>query len=516
MAKEIHWADLAAENLIKIKNKKKYTCASGITPSGVVHIGNFREIITTALVAQALKDKGKEVRFIYSWDDYDVFRKVPENMPKKEILKEYLGKPIVDVPDTYGCHKSYAIHNEKEFEKNLPNIGINVEFIYQNEMYRKSKYAEEIKKALNSREIIKEILNKYREEPLPESWYPLSVFCDKCKDDNTEVLDYDENYLVIYKCNKCGLKESFDLRKKGIAKLPWRVDWPMRWYYEDVDFEPGGKDHSVVGGSFTTAKDIVKMVWNKNAPYYTMYDFVSIKGRGGKMSKSAGNIITLNEILEIYPPEMTRWIFASTRPNTELTISFDLDVINLYEEFDKCERIYFGKQKIDEALLEKEKRIYELSCMDIPKKMLLQLPFRHLTNILQVNELNVNKTLLYLEIKKEDEKRIKERIICAKNWLEKYAPEEFKFKINENPSKVSLKEKEIVKEVITILEKSKLDDETLHKEFYEIAQKLKIEVKDFFKIMYKILINKERGPKLANFMLTIGQKRVIILLKKAI
>ena len=68
-AREIHWADLAAENLINAKDQDKYTCASGITPSGKVHIGNFREAITTELVTRALKDKGKKVRFIYSWDD---------------------------------------------------------------------------------------------------------------------------------------------------------------------------------------------------------------------------------------------------------------------------------------------------------------------------------------------------------------------------------------------------------------------------------------------------------------
>ena len=109
-----HWADLAAERVIKEKgNKKKYVCAAGITPSGIVHIGNFREIITVDLVVRALKEKGKDVRFIYSWDDYDRFRKVPKNMPKQEILGKYIGIPIVDTPDVFGCHNSYAEHFEK-------------------------------------------------------------------------------------------------------------------------------------------------------------------------------------------------------------------------------------------------------------------------------------------------------------------------------------------------------------------------------------------------------------------
>ena len=116
-----HWADLIAEQIIKERGKKtKYVCAAGITPSGTVHIGNFREIITVDLVSRALKERGKNARFIYSWDDYDRFRKVPKNMPKQELLQKYLGMPIVDTPDVFGCHKSYAEHLEKELEDSLP------------------------------------------------------------------------------------------------------------------------------------------------------------------------------------------------------------------------------------------------------------------------------------------------------------------------------------------------------------------------------------------------------------
>ena len=81
-----HWTDIAAENIIREKgDKENYVLAAGITPSGVVHVGNFREMITVDLVKRALEKKGKKVRFLYSWDDYDVFRKVPSNMPNQEM-----------------------------------------------------------------------------------------------------------------------------------------------------------------------------------------------------------------------------------------------------------------------------------------------------------------------------------------------------------------------------------------------------------------------------------------------
>ena len=101
MAEKYFWADKIAEDVIKEnKGKSVLVCASGITPSGQVHIGNFREVITTDLVVRVLKDKGKDVKFIYSWDDFDRFRKVPSNVSKD--YEKYLGMPISDIPSPFG------------------------------------------------------------------------------------------------------------------------------------------------------------------------------------------------------------------------------------------------------------------------------------------------------------------------------------------------------------------------------------------------------------------------------
>ena len=109
---DMHWADKAAERVIKEKgNKSGYVCASGITPSGTIHIGNFREIITTDLIAKALQKKGKSVKFLYSWDDFDRLRKIPPNVDKK--WAGYIGMPPSKVPDPFNCHESYALHFEK-------------------------------------------------------------------------------------------------------------------------------------------------------------------------------------------------------------------------------------------------------------------------------------------------------------------------------------------------------------------------------------------------------------------
>lgn len=515
--KNAFWADNASEQVIKRK-KKVYVCEAGISPSGTIHFGNFREVITVDIVERALKIKDKKTKFIYSWDDYDRLRKVPSNVPKE--WEKYIGMPYSGVPDPFNCCSSYAEHFEKEFENSLAPVGIRPEFIRQSEKYMKCEYSEEIKKAMNRREKIREILNKYRTHDLPKKWFPLTIYCEKCKKDSTEIIDYDEKYSVSYKC-ECRHKDKIDFRKKGIVKLLWRVDWPMRWGYNGVDFEPGGKEHSTPGGSLTTSKEIVETVWDKKAPVYQKYEFIILKGCGGKMAGSLGNAISLSEVLEIYEPEIVRWMFAGTRPNSEFFVSFDLDVLKNYEDFDRCERVYFKKEKTkNEKEIEKNKRVYESSCVgDVPKKMPMQVSFRHIANLLQIYHKNIDKAVEVCNVKtKRDIDKLRARAKCALNWIEKYAPDNFKFEIQEKVSEkinLSEKQKNALHEVANALEEKEFDEKSLFEEFYDVSKKNDLNHTDFFKAAYLVLLNKERGPKLANFVLILGKEKVIELFRKA-
>ena len=510
----VHWADNIAKRVISSKgDKDKYVVAAGITPSGTIHIGNFREIITVDLVAKALADLGKKVRFLYSWDDYDVFRKVPKNMPKQDMLKEYLRKPIVDIPDPYETEESYARHHEAEIEKFLPMLNINPEYLYQAKKYRNLEYVEGIKKTLQNKEKIRLILDKYRKEPLADNWVPLFGYNPETNDDNVEFSDYNGEYTIKMRAKGSKAWKNIDIRESPFLSLPWRVDWPMRWAHEQVDFEPGGKEHSTLGGSYSTAKEIVK-IFGWTAPEYEKYDFITIKGAGGKISSSSGNVITLGDCLEVFEPELLRWMFVSTRPGTEFAISFDLDVIKLYEDFDKCERIYYKEQDAKEKEYIKQKRIYELSCVsEPPKKMPYQPSFRHLTTILSICSLDIDKTVeRYSEFisNKNDENKLRKRAQCAKNWIEKYAPEEFKFFVNDSLPKLKLdkKMKTALLAAADILEEKNWDAGDLHKKFYDIIEENGIDNKEFFKICYNIIISKDKGPKLASFILSIGKDKV--------
>ena len=513
-----HWTDVTAEKVIREKgDKNEYTVAAGITPSGTVHIGNFREIITVDLVRRALEARGKKVRFIYSWDDYDVFRKVPKNMPKQEELKKELRKPIVDVFDPYGKDESYARHNQISVEEDVKKVGINPEFIYQSKEYRKCRYAKEIRHALKHSKEIRTILDKHRENPFPKDWLPVAVFSKKLDTDEVTNLRYDGEWGLSYDLED-GTTETIDFRKDGNVKLKWRTDWPMRWFIEKVDFEPGGKDHSTAGGSYDTGKEIIKL-WNFTAPTYIMYDFINVKGGNGKMSSSKGDVVTLNDVLEVYEPEIVRYIFAGTRANREFAISFDVDVITTYEEFDRVERLFFDVETANEKKTAQAKAAYKLSAVkEIPKSMPYQPGFRHLTTVLQINQLDVDKTIGFFEneLKNEfDKERLRTRAICVKNWLEKYAPEEFKFSVQEKCQvKVDEKIRLLLQKIAEKLIEKEWTDKELHEEIYILTRNAEIEPKEFFKIAYNVLINKNKGPRLASFILEIGREKVAELFKQ--
>ncbi|MDR3020647.1 MAG: lysine--tRNA ligase [Treponema sp.] len=537
-----HWADEAAAKIIFEKGEKElYTCASGITPSGSIHIGNFREIISVELVARALRDMGKNARFIYSWDDYDVFRKVPQNMPNREELEKYLRFPITMVPDPWERDENYARHHEADVERILPVVGILPEYIYQAEHYRASRYAQGIRKALEKRDALREILDKFRDEDhkIQGEWWPVSVFCEKCNMDKTEIESWDGEWGLSYNCKNCGNKEKLDIQNAKGIKLSWRIDWPMRWEYEKVDFEPAGKDHHSQGGSFDTARHVSKDVYDWDAPVTFRYDFIGTKGLPGKMSSSSGNVITIEDVLKVYTPEVARYLFSGTRPNTEFTISFDLDVIKIYEDYDKTERIAWKMENAkDETAYQKEKRIYELSQVgvdgrsprleDMPSPY--QIPFRHLCNLIQIADGDIEKALEDLSSgndgpKPEQLPALRARAERAIYWVENCAPEDFRFRLlpaggasalsqeeSEKLRSLSDTEKNAVRilrdDVVKNIE-SFADDKVCSSAIYAAAEKAGIDGKTLFAAAYQALIGKDQGPRLANFLRSIDKERLL-------
>jgi lysyl-tRNA synthetase class 1 len=462
-------------------------------------------------------------------------------MPKQEELKKYLRFPITLVPDPWDRDSSYARHHEVNVETALPLVGIHPEYLYQAPNYQASKYAEGIRKALEHKETLKNILDKFRDEDhkIQGEWWPVSVFCSSCNKDETQIDGWDGEWNLSYLCEACGHKETADIRSAKGVKLVWRVDWPMRWEYEKVDFEPAGKDHHSQGGSFDTARHVCKDVYGWDAPVSFRYDFIGIKGVSGKMASSKGEVIDLPDLLRVYTPELCRYLFAGTRPNTEFTISFDLDVIKIYEDYDKTERIAW---KIEAAknqdIFLREKRIYELSQSELsgegksqmPAIMPFQVPFRHLCNLIQIADGDIEKTLGALQSAAggptvEQLPRLRARAECAKYWVAECAPEDFRFKLKQGGSEtVSLTgadltevEKKAVRSlrdtVIANIE-NYADDKACAEAIYKVAEEQGMEGKVLFRAAYQALIGKDQGPRLANFLRSINKEQLLRILEK--
>lgn len=516
MAKDVHWADKAAENLIHKNPKKKlFTLAAGISPSGTVHIGNFRDLITAEAVSRALKDKGKKVRFLFSWDDYDRLRKIPKNISNN--FEKYIGLPYSKVPNPFEKTGSYAEHFEKELEKDIPTLGVNPEFIYQTKMYAAGKYKEGIIEAMKKRKQIALILADFRTQGFTEkeveNYYPLEIYCENCNKDFTKIESYDEKTNEVeYSC-KCGNKNKINLKEKNIGKLQWKVDWAMRWKYEDVCFEPGGKDHSSPQGSYQVARRISKEVFDFEPPMYQPYDFIGLSGLSSKMSGSTGINISPGNLLNIYEPELLRWLFLRTLPTKQFDFCFDSEIIRQYDEFDR-------EQKNYKDLKENKKRALELSKIKTKFIAKNNISFRLIGNIGQITQGNIKEVQRILKETgdKSNKDSIKRRLILSQNWISEFSPEN-KIELLKNGNEKYFKKLEKLEKQELINFFSNIEDnwslDKLTNLAYEVPKQdgldekqLRNRQREFFKNVYMFLIGKETGPRLPTFLISIGKDKI--------
>ena len=287
----------------------------------------------------------------------------------------------------------------------------------------------------------------------------------------------------------------------------------MRWAYEQVDFEPGGKDHSSEGGSFDTAKEIVRKVYDFHPPEFLHYDFVRIKGKGGKISSSSGDVLTLEDLLEVYEPEIIRHFFVSMRPNVEFAIDLSDEVIKNYDVYDRLERQYYGEEPIKAGKEKFSQRVYEMCQVgEVSDTMAYQPSFRHLTSIVQIYAFDLAKIVNFYQnkgyLKSEfDRKKLEMRSEKAINWIKKYANETFCFSLHKSPldfSKIPVDYRKGLVELkkLTILEKKQdnSDEKAFFDQIYQLIKKENLDNVEFFKSVYQCLIGKDSGPRIASFL----------------
>jgi lysyl-tRNA synthetase, class I len=527
------------------------TCASGISPSGPVHLGNLRELMVPHLIADEVRRDGAPCRHILSWDDYDRLRRVPAGFPAE--FAEHIGRPLSAVPDPCGLHLNWAEHFKAPLRNSLAQLGVRVTEISQTEMYTSGAYTAQIVLAMRRRAEIGAILAKYRtkratkpEDAKPEDtegtddtsddgpqtagYYPFRPYCAVCGRDDTTVTAFDDETTEIsYTCG-CGARIGPTPIAQVAGKLAWKVDWPMRWAYERVTFEPAGVDHSSPGSSFTVGAELVP-IFGGELPLHFAYSFVGTKG-SAKMSGSAGGAPTPADALEIFEAPLVRWLYARRRPEQAITLAFDAEVGRVYDEWDKLTRQVADGEAVasDVATFARASGTSDGPLPVTPRP----LPFRTLASVADITAGDQPQILRILRDLTEPAPvatlaEVEPRLDCAAAWVAGYVAPADRTQIRAEPDLARLEAlTEPERGALKLLTEAMTADwslDGLTTLLYGIP-KLQLglpitapptrEIKElqrtWFILLYELLIDAVTGPRLPTLLLALGPDRVRSLL----
>ncbi len=271
---------------------------TGYGPSGLPHIGTFNEVLRTTLVRHAFEAMSDiPTRLIAFSDDMDGLRKVPDNVPNGDMLREHLGKPLAKIPDPFGCHESFAHHNNAMLRQFLDAYGFDYEFLSATDCYGSGRFDEALRGVLRHYEgIMGVMLPTLRKER--QATYspvlPISAKSGIVLQVPIEVVDADAGLIRFWDEGEMVTQSILG----GAAKLQWKVDWAMRWVALGVDYEMAGKD---LIDSVTQSSKIARVLGARPPEGFNYEMFLDEKGE--KISKSKGNGLSLDQWLTYGPQE---------------------------------------------------------------------------------------------------------------------------------------------------------------------------------------------------------------------
>ncbi|WP_327245773.1 lysine--tRNA ligase [Streptomyces sp. NBC_01320] len=569
---EADWVSRFADDVIAESERrapgKPVVVASGLSPSGPIHLGNLREVMTPHLVADEIRRRGHQVRHLISWDDYDRYRKVPAGVPGvDESWAEHIGKPLTSVPAPAGsAYPNWAEHFKAAMTAALDELGVEYDGISQTEQYTMGAYREQILHAMRHRADIDAVLDRYRTKKDPAAagkgkkpqqqkkvdeaeleaeagsgaaseddgsggsagYFPYKPYCGNCEKDLTTVTSYDDETTELnYTCTACGFAETVRLNEFNRGKLVWKVDWPMRWAYEGVIFEPSGVDHSSPGSSFVVGGQIVREVFDGVQPIGPMYAFVGISGMA-KMSSSKGGVPTPADALKIMEAPLLRWLYARRKPNQSFKIAFDQEIQRLYDEWDSLAR-----KVADGSVLPADAAAYAraigTAAGELPSTP-RPLPYRTLASVVDITAGHDEQTLRILsELDPEnpigslDEAR--PRLDRAENWITNQVPADARTIVRDEPDKELLGSLDDQGRRSLRLLLDGLDThwslDGLTTLVYGVPKalaglepdakptpELKAAQRSFFVLLYQLLVGRDTGPRLPTLLLAVGADRV--------
>ena len=504
------WPFVEAKKIIRerkknIESKGKITLQTGYGPSGLPHIGTFGEVARTSMIVNALNhltDLPKEI--ITFSDDMDGLRKVPENVPNQEILNANLHKPLTVVPDPFGKFNSFGEHNNEMLKDFLNKFGFKYSFKSSTELYKSGKFNETLKLILSNYKgimnIILPTLGKERQQTY-SPFLPICPISGAVLEIPIKEID-ENNSKVLFDNNGTDLEKSI---LNGDCKLQWKVDWAMRWYALDVDFEMYGKD--LIESAILSTK-IIRLLGKPNPSGFAYELFLDEKGE--KISKSKGNGVTIDQWLEYASPESLS-LYMYQNPKRAKKLYADV-VPKAVDEYLNCID-KFNEQDSKNQLLNPVWHVHN----GFPPDEKIVMPFSMLLNIVGSSNAKT-KDILWKFIKKFH-KEIDPNKYKILDELTNYAINYFKDEVEPKKKfkKPNEEEKKALYELIEILEKcdEKMNPEEIQTCIYTAGKEngYKENLRDWFKLIYQVVFGDENGPRMGFFISFFGLKETIQLIK---
>lgn len=506
----MHWAEVIAKDIAE--KAEHPLIATGISPTGIIHVGSLREAITGESVRSAVAGLGKDVKLIYLIDSFDPLRKRYDFLPPK--YEEYVGMPISRIPCPCGKHNNYAHHFVQPFLDAVDALGVHCEIIWTSDLYKEGKFAEAIDLTFKKRQEIIQILHEVSGKPANPNYAPYNPICSKCGRYCTPVFDTYEFPYVEYTCS-CGNTGKVDIRTDD-GKLTWRCEWPAKWMIFGTSAEPFGKDHAAAGGSYDTGKRIVKEIFGCEPPYPIPYEFVQLKGVG-QMHKSLGCSVTGIDAIRMTPPEVLNYLFLRVQPSRAIDYDTGMGLLDMADEYDRMEVAYFTKEFTESE--ENAVKAYELSQHNkVPAKQPVEVPMRHLCNVVQIADTFekqvevVKRTIDLSGASEEDMARMKTRCECLSYWLKAFAPDQVKFAVRQTiPSSLTLEtmDKVFLQTLVSRMNDLVWEPQAINDVISAVGKELPIGTKGAFKLIYNLIIGKDRGPRLGPFLASLDKQFVI-------
>lgn len=513
----MHWADVIAEDLVK--RSEKPLIATGISPTGVLHVGSLREAITGESIRSAVKSKGAETKLIYLIDAYDPLRRRYDFLPKE--FEQYVGQPISDIPCPCGKHRNYAHHFIQPFLDAVDSLGVHCDIIWTNELYAEGKFAECIDKTFKHRQKIIDILHEVSgKDPNPD-YAPYTPRCEECGKFVNPIFDSYEFPYVEYDC-PCGHHGRADVRKAD-GKLTWRCEWPAKWAIFGTVCEPFGKDHAAAGGSYDTGVRIAEEVFGVKAPYPVPYEFVQLKGMG-QMHKSTGSPVTGMDAIMMTPPEVLNYLFLRVQPNRAIDFDPGMGVLDMADEYDRMEVAYFTREFTESE--ENNVKAYEIAQHNnVPEDLPVQVSCRHLVNVVQMadgfedQKEVIQRTVDLTEASAEDLARIEKRCETVRYWLDNFAPAKIKFSVlAETPDGVvkNDNDREVLSKIGEALKTCDWKADDIGSTISGFGKESSLGLKATYKLIYRLIIGKPAGPRLGAFLASMDREFVVARFAEAV